>query len=76
MLSNLGFIPPDLDFHYLELSAACRVKEFLVLHPHLQAYRFIQSSDAHRLEEMVKCTGSIELEEKSIPCLLNKLNGG
>ncbi|NLP36580.1 MAG: PHP domain-containing protein [Firmicutes bacterium] len=76
ILTNLGFIPQDLDFHYLELSASCRTSEFLALHPQLQAYRFIQSSDAHRLEAMVKETGSIELQERSIPCLLNKLNGG
>lgn len=76
MLTTLGFIPPDLDFHYLELSAACRVNEFIAQYPHLQVYQFLQSSDAHRLEEMVKCNCSIELQEKSIPYLLHKLNGG
>ncbi len=76
ILTNLGFIPPDLEIYWLELSASCQVDKFRAEHPELNAYSLLQSSDAHRLPDILERTSCIELVEKSIPCLLAALRGG
>jgi PHP family Zn ribbon phosphoesterase len=47
LLSQLGFVPPDLRVDALELSWRSNVDAFLTQHNMLKKYSFISSSDAH-----------------------------
>lgn len=47
LFSQLGFIPPGLRYHALEVSKATTPDEFLSRRPELKEVRLIQSSDAH-----------------------------
>ncbi len=74
IISNLGYIPDDLEFKTVELSKNIDNDTALNKYPYLQKYKLIHSSDAHYLWDIAErglC--SIELEEKSIDCLLDKL---
>lgn len=54
ILSQLGFIPPDLPFDALELSPHTSPEQFLKANKYLNGKPFIQSSDAHYLEDIGK----------------------
>jgi len=56
LLSNLGFIPPELPIAGLELSRLTIPAKFVELFPALAKYGMIISGDAHRLEEMIAHT--------------------
>lgn len=47
ILSQLGFVPHDLDYDALEISSNTPLEGFLSLHRELSQSAFIQSSDAH-----------------------------
>lgn len=47
LFSQLGFIPPGLRYHALEVSKGTTPAGFLLGHPELKEERLIQSSDAH-----------------------------
>lgn len=47
LLSQLGFLPKELNVDALELSKYAKVDEFIKAKPYLSKYSFIQSSDAH-----------------------------
>ncbi len=48
VISNLGFIPDELDFSVLEIKFSDRKEEFMARHK-LSSYKVIHSSDAHFL---------------------------
>lgn len=52
VLSQLGFLPPDLKVDALELSRHTTISAFLEKNSYLSKYRFIQSSDAHIVEDI------------------------
>ena len=52
LLTNLGFIPPDLPIAGIELSRLTTPGRFVELFPDLAEYGMIINGDAHRLEEM------------------------
>jgi len=56
IISNLGFIPPELDVVGVEISANIGVVEARERFPQLTRYSLVASSDAHRLKEMAKRT--------------------
>ena len=68
VLSNLGNIP-DIGFNTVEISKNAHFNEFSYLNLNI-----IRNSDAHYLEDISERENFIELEEKSILCLLNKIN--
>lgn len=74
MLNTLGAIPQEYGFHFLECSKSCRLDEFLEDHPDLAGYPFIRSSDAHFLWDILEQEVFLELPEKSIESLLEKLS--
>ena len=47
IMSQLGFVPFDLNYDALELSGKITVEDFLANNPYLNKTRFIHSSDAH-----------------------------
>lgn len=50
LISQLGFIPPDLKFDALELSKHIETNSFLKSYPYLNKASIIRSSDAHQPE--------------------------
>ncbi len=73
VISNLGFIPEELNVNYVEISKNCNTGELLEKYPRLSEYGFIRSSDAHNLGDILERESFIELEELSIRSLLEKL---
>ena len=61
--SQLGFVPSGLEFHALELSYHCRRGgyQFLKDCPWFAGYNFIQSSDAHFVEDIAKIHSELEM---------------
>ena len=56
ILSNLGFIPPELKIAGIEMTCLTTPRKLVQLHPALARYGMIVSSDAHRLAEMAART--------------------
>jgi PHP family Zn ribbon phosphoesterase len=56
ILSNLGFIPPDLPIAGIELSRLTTPQKLVELFPGVSRYGMIVSGDAHRLAEMIAQT--------------------
>ena len=56
ILSNLGFIPPELEIAGIEISRLTTPRKLVQLFPALVRYGIIVSSDAHRLREMAAHT--------------------
>lgn len=52
IIGQLGFIPAELVFTALEITAGCNEQEFLKEHPSLLSYSLIKSSDAHYLKDI------------------------
>ena len=73
MLTNFGFIPEEINASVIELSKDCEKKMFVKMYPELEKYRIIKSSDAHYLEHVAERTEFIELEEKTVDCLIDTL---
>jgi hypothetical protein len=65
VLSNLGFVAPEMGFKSLELSADCAAEAFLQKHPALAGYRILRNSDAHCLERMSLPVHFLEASERS-----------
>ncbi len=75
MLESFGMIPDELNIRTLELSRNSQSYFFKKLYPELSKYNFINSSDAHRLEDMFEADNKISLEERSVSCLIQFLKG-
>ena len=61
VLTNLGFIPDDLDIRFIEISKkTLDIDSYLESRSDLKKYEILRSSDAHRLEDMI-----------TEPCFLN-----
>ena len=61
--SQLGFAPSGLKFHAMELSCYCKRDgyKFLDTHPWFSGLNFIQSSDAHYVEDIGKIYSVLEM---------------
>lgn len=64
IISNLGFIPPDLSIQNLEISRRAEVLRFQEKYPLL---RVMQSSDAHYLGDILERQSYMEIS-KNTPC--------
>lgn len=56
VLSQLGFIPPDLDVPAIEISARLTPAQAIARWPQLARWTLVQNGDAHRLNEMINRT--------------------
>jgi PHP family Zn ribbon phosphoesterase len=65
ILSQLGFLPPDLKVDALELSKHTTVPTFLEKNKYLSKYHFIQSSDAHIVEDIGCIYTELEMDDIS-----------
>ncbi len=71
VLSNLGFIPPDLNFTTVEITAKNRAK----MEPEYSDYDIVTSSDAHYLWDISEKTYDLDISDKNIDEILSKLSG-
>ncbi|MBP7176009.1 MAG: PHP domain-containing protein [Thermoclostridium sp.] len=76
ILSNLGSVPADLGLNTLEVSRYTTRERFVQDHPEYMDRRFLTSSDAHDLSMILERSFFMDLEERSIACLIEKLKGG
>ncbi|HRW63573.1 MAG TPA: PHP domain-containing protein [Bacteroidales bacterium] len=65
LLSQLGFVPADLNADALEISKNTKKNEFLIQNNYLADYCFIQSSDAHFVNNIGDVSTLFRLKEKS-----------
>ncbi|MCK9527838.1 MAG: hypothetical protein M0Q23_04165 [Syntrophales bacterium] len=66
IIGQLGFIPDNIDLDALELSFRTDAATFLALHPELERFSFISSSDAHCLADIGRATTTLLLKEAGI----------
>lgn len=65
VISQLGFLPPDLKVEAVELSKHTTKDVFLEKNNYLSKYSFIRSSDAHILEDIGCVYTTLEMDEIS-----------
>ncbi len=75
VISNLGFVPPDLGFQTVELSRRADPAQTLARFAHLAPYRMITASDAHYLWDIYEQECCLELPERSKEAILHYLKG-
>ena len=63
IISQLGFVPSDLNIDALELSKHTTKEKFLNDNNYLKNYSFIQSSDAHYIENIGDVTTILKMNE-------------
>lgn len=73
IISNLGFIPDDLNFSTVEISSNITKEEALEKFPHIKKYNIISGSDSHYLETFFEKGNPIELKEPTPKCLIEAL---
>ena len=65
IISQLGFLPPDLKVDALEISQHTTKSEFLKKNKYLKNYNFIQSSDAHYIDNIGNAWTNFFMERRS-----------
>ena len=65
VISQLGFLPPDLKVDALEISQHTTKSEFLKKNKYLKNYNFIQSSDAHYIDNIGNAWTNFFMERRS-----------
>jgi predicted metal-dependent phosphoesterase TrpH len=75
IISQLGFIPEDLQLDGVELSIATSVTEALEKFPQIKPYPLVCSSDAHYLDEIGRITTQFMIEEPNMEELKEALKG-
>ena len=76
LLSQLGFVPPDLNFDALELSKHISTESFLEKNKYLAKKTFIHSSDAHCVDDIGCIYTELQLHERSFEEIKNALQNG
>ncbi len=66
LISQLGFIPPDLRADAFELSKHVETEEFLKKYPYLRGKTFVRNSDAHHPETIGESFTILVMEEATI----------
>ena len=66
IMSQLGFLDPDIPFDAIEITHQTGTREGRQIYPELSAYPFIESSDAHFIEDIGKGATTMFLERGTI----------
>ncbi len=74
IISQLGFLPPGLKADALELSKHTTIPAFLEKNKYLAKYPFIQSSDAHIVEDIGGIHTVLELNSIDFSAIKNALS--
>lgn len=75
IVASLGFVPPNLDIHTCEVSKRQTIENIKRKPWFLKDYAFIQSSDAHQLEDIAEREYFVEIDDMQKRTLLNYLGG-
>jgi len=75
LIGQLGFVPFDLSFDALELSKHISYRQFIQKHEYLEGKTFIQSSDAHFIEDIGSAYTQFYMEEASFDEVRLALHG-
>jgi len=70
IISQIGFVPHDSFFPFLEISCEHKEKKLIDELSYLKNRKFVSFSDAHYVNEIGKCYTIFELELPTIPELL------
>ncbi len=73
--SQLGFVPPNLKYHALEISKNTKVADFLKSNPISSEIRFIRNSDAHYLNQIGLVATEFSLVDLSFASIADALKG-
>lgn len=73
LLSQLGYVPKELNVEALEVSARCDHAALVAQHPYLEKYNIIRSSDAHYPDDFGKTYTTLEMNEISFGALKEAL---
>lgn len=65
LLGQLGFVPPDVPFDALEVSAGLGIARARQRYPELKKYQFITSSDAHFISDIGRASTRMYMEAPS-----------
>ncbi|WP_058485122.1 PHP domain-containing protein [Defluviitalea phaphyphila] len=71
IISNLGWIPKDLDIHTIEVSKYCNIDKIISKY---NDFMIIKSSDAHYLTDILEREQFIEIKSKSIEEIIKYLS--
>ncbi len=74
LLSQLGFLPADLNVDALELSARSVPQEFIGKNSYLSNRNFICSSDAHYIDDIGKCYTMLDIKNISFNSIKESIN--
>jgi PHP family Zn ribbon phosphoesterase len=75
LMSQLGFVPPDLQVDALEISWRTDPEAFLTQHPELKKYAFTSASDAHYPDEFSRRRTLFRMENLSFDEVRKALHG-
>ncbi|WP_461631815.1 PHP domain-containing protein [Labilibaculum euxinus] len=75
IISQLGFLPTDLKVDALEISMHTTKDEFLSKNKYLKGYTFIQSSDAHYIDNIGNVCSQFTMEDASFSEIRKALRG-
>lgn len=75
LLSVLGFLYPELQFHTAEFTRKAFLPNYLEKHPLLQSMHLVRNSDAHYLEDMQEPDEPLDLPACSAEALIAYING-
>lgn len=66
LISQLGFVPPDLRADALEISPHCNLEKLYREHPYLRERRLVRSSDAHYIGNIGRTPQRLSLDRGDI----------
>lgn len=72
IISNLGFIPPELDFSAAEIKDKSKKAEITAKH-RLENVKILHNSDAHYLENISERENFLHAENRDLTAILNAL---
>lgn len=77
IISQLGFVPEDLNFDALEISAKCDFEQFILKNRYILNYKptFIRSSDAHYPEDFCRAVTFFNIARRSFEEIKMALKG-
>ena len=75
LISQLGFVPFDLQMDAIELTPRCDAEAFLSQHKYLKKHNIIRSSDAHYANDFVTAETLLQMESISFDEIKMALRG-
>lgn len=75
VVSQLGFIPPDLNFDALELSRHVTIENYKQENTYLKDATFVRNSDAHLVEDIGSVFTNFKMKTRSFVEIIKALKG-